>query len=365
MEIDLDTFLVTGSCVVAELYREHFAPHKPRRPGRRPALSDSEVLTLALLAQWQAQRSERAFRRYARAHWRRYSPALLGPSPFNRRVRDVGGVLCRRGPVLFRALAAAGGAAPASRVRDCVPAPLTRRCRGDRHQLFGPEAAVGHGGAAADWDYGVQLLPDVTDAGAIAGFVLAPADTDDRGPAEALVRWRVPALGTTTDRGGARTGPSGPIAPRQAVGQVADGPALADLGVAGIHWQRHRAQDYGALVLTRRDFQGAPAAAAPRAAARAHAHRRQVVERVNGWLEDRRGLHFPRARTYRGLLTRMAAKVPPSTSRACSTTGGAASPSPASAPSRRPASMPHRHPGSKQCASRILRQPVSTYILRA
>ena len=37
--------------------------------------------------------------------------------------------------------------------------------------------------------------------------------------------------------------------------------------------------------------------------------RRQVVETVNGWLEDTLGLKFPRARTCWGLLTRLAAKV--------------------------------------------------------
>ena len=61
MPIDLDTFLTTVYCIVDELYHQHFAAHKPRRPGKRPELSDSEVLTLAILAQWQQDRSERDF----------------------------------------------------------------------------------------------------------------------------------------------------------------------------------------------------------------------------------------------------------------------------------------------------------------
>ena len=322
MEIDLDTLLVTVYCLVDDLYRAHFAPHKPWRPGRRPELSDSEVLTLALLAQWQAQRSERAFLRYAAAHWRPYFPALLSQSAFNRRVRDVWGVLCQLGPLVCRELIATGAdGAPAYHVVDCVPVPLLRRCRGDRHKLFGLEAGIGHGGSDDDWYYGVQLLLDVTAAGGIVGFVLASASTDDRWLAEAIFRWRVapaaPAptdaelvavLGKSKERGGARQGPSGPIAPRPGVGERAEGPYLSDLGFAGQHWQRHWARDYGALVLTRRDFQEAPDASNPQAA-RAHAHLRQVVERVNGWLEDRLGLHFPRARTYWGLLTRIAAQV--------------------------------------------------------
>ncbi len=98
MEIDLDTFLTTVYDITDLLYQRDYAPHKPQRPGKKPELSDSEVLTLALLAQWHTDRSERAFGRYAAKHWRSYFPRLLSQSQFNRRVRDRCGVLCRLGP---------------------------------------------------------------------------------------------------------------------------------------------------------------------------------------------------------------------------------------------------------------------------
>ncbi len=72
MELDVDTFLTTVYCIVDELYQRHYAPHKPRRPGPRPEMSDSEVLTVTILAQWQQDRSERAFLKYAGRHWRGY-----------------------------------------------------------------------------------------------------------------------------------------------------------------------------------------------------------------------------------------------------------------------------------------------------
>lgn len=52
MALDLDTFLVALYTVVDDLYQQHAAPVKPVRPGPGPAVSDSEVLTLALCAQW-------------------------------------------------------------------------------------------------------------------------------------------------------------------------------------------------------------------------------------------------------------------------------------------------------------------------
>src|SRR5438128_7186029 len=100
MELDLDTFLVTVYCPVDTLYQAQFAAAKPRRPGAKPSLSDSEVLTLMLLGQWEPRRSERAFVSYVRKHWRSYFPAMLSQSACNRRARDLWGGLCQLGPLL-------------------------------------------------------------------------------------------------------------------------------------------------------------------------------------------------------------------------------------------------------------------------
>ena len=61
---NLDTFLVALYSTVDDLYQKHYAPHKPKRRGKNPDLSDSEVLTLVICAQWHGT-SQRAFIRYA------------------------------------------------------------------------------------------------------------------------------------------------------------------------------------------------------------------------------------------------------------------------------------------------------------
>jgi hypothetical protein len=321
MELDLDTFLVTVYCVIDDLYQETFAAHKPVRPGAEPEMSDSEVLSVVVLTQWQQSRSESAFVRYVRHHWRAYFPRVLSPSAFNRRARDLMGVLCALGPVISRRLDQALGSTPLYEVLDTVPVPLMRRCRGDQQHLFGREAAIGQGGSDKDWYYGVTLLGAVTSSGLISGFVLGPANTQERWLAEALVRWRhaptapppsaadlVPLVGPSHKRGG-RVGPTGPLAPRQGVGTASSAPYLADLGFAGQAWQQHWARDYGAFILTKADYaQGADPADA-QGAARWVASLRQVVETVFHTLSARFGLTFPRARTYWGLLARLGAKV--------------------------------------------------------
>jgi hypothetical protein len=156
--------------------------------------------------------------------------------------------------------------------------------------------------------------------GLISGFVLGPANTDGRWLAEALLRWRTdpaapaptlaqlaPVLGRPKD-GSRRRGPSGPLGPRAGVGTPSELPYLGDLGFAGAAWQRHWQAQYGATVLTKADY--AAVSAAERAAAGQWlCSLRQLIETANAVLCELLGLKFPRARTYWGLLTRLAAKI--------------------------------------------------------
>lgn len=310
MTLDLDTFLVALYTITDDLYRQYGAPHKPSRPGQRPQLSDSEVLTLAICAQWY-HGSERAFIRHAAAHWRSYFPRLLSQSAYNRRTRDLAGVLVHLVPQVAKAL---GAYATANQVFDTVPVPLMRRCRGQHHRLFADEAAIGRGGSDKDWYYGCKLLVAVTDAGVITGFTLAPASTEDRWVAEAFLCWRADPWATPCGpqdlppshrRGGSYVGPTGPLWPRNGAGALSPVPYIGDNGFWGKWWTGHWQQDYQATVFTPKAYQGDSA----KALRRQHAGWRQVVETINEHLEHVFGLHFPGARSKWGLLTRVAAKL--------------------------------------------------------
>jgi hypothetical protein len=318
MKIDLDTFLTTLYCITSDLYQAHFAEQKPVRRGKRAEVSDEEVLTLAILAQWQPKRSERAFVQETLPKWRAYFPRLLSQSQLNRRMRDVAGVLSALGPAIgLMVNQALGGAV--YEVVDGVPVALMRRCRGDRHRCFSTEAAIGVGGSDRDYYYGVKLLTVVNGHGLITGFVFGPANTEERWLAEALLRWRCDPTApppTVADleaflpkwrpSRGQRRGPTGPLAAATGVGKATAPLYLADLGFHGQLWQRHWLLDYQAAILTQDAFDGLVNEA--QLDRQLHSLR-QVIEGVNSLLTECLGLSFPRARTFWGLLTRLAAKV--------------------------------------------------------
>jgi hypothetical protein len=322
MTLDLDTFLTTLYCLVDDLYQREYASLKSRRPGPAPQMGDSEVLTLALLCQWQSRKSERAFLRYAKAHWQAYFPRFLSQSAFNRRVRDLCGVLCSLGPRVGEELVSRLGEPPLYEVLDGVPVPLLRGVRGRRHRLFGCEAGRGVGGSDRHWYWGVRLLDTVAPCGAILGFVIGSASTEERWLAEALLRWRCqptaaaptaeelePVLGKSKERGGKRQGPTGPIRGRLAAGRPHSGVYVADRGLRGKEWTRHWREHYGASVLTRADYEAEPCPHKRERAGQWLSRLRQVVETVHELLQEVLGLSFPKARTPWGVLTRLAAKV--------------------------------------------------------
>jgi hypothetical protein len=321
MDFDVNTFLTTLYTTIDEWYQAEIAASKPVRPGPKPSVSESEVLTITVLAQWQQNRSERAFLRLVARQWQGYFRRQLSQSAFNRRVRDLAGVLCRLGPALEQVVdLLLGGSAYA--VVDGVPVPLMRRCRGERHRLFGAEAGIGRGGSDKEWYYGVKLLTVVDAHGLISGFVLAPASTEEHWLLEAALRWRqdptapqptaadlAEALGPSHSRGGQRTGPTGPVGPRLGVGQPSTVPYLGDLGYTGARWVAHWWAAYGAQVLTKADYVAVPDEAARQAARSWFSGLRQVVETINNLLSEQLGLKYPRARSRWGLFARIAAKV--------------------------------------------------------
>jgi hypothetical protein len=311
MLIDLDPFLVALYTIVDDLSQQQAVRLKPERPGARPTVADSERLTLALCAQWWG-RSERAFLRHARAHWRAYFPRFLSQSAYNRRCRALAEQLVALVPAVAAQLQAATAA---YQVLDTVAVPLLRRCRGQRQRLFGAIAAIGRGGSDKEWYYGCKLLVAVTPTGVVTGFVVAPANTEKRWVADALLGWRADPHAAPLQvadlpsprrpNGRPYVGPTGPRWPPQGAGAPGRGGDLADKGFWGRWWQQHWRHDYGAALTTPKAYPG-PAAAPAR-----HQHRRrcQIVETMNGHLIRSFGLHFPGARSPRGLLTRLAAKL--------------------------------------------------------
>ena len=271
--MDLDSFLVSLYVLVDDWRRRQRPADRPK-PGRPALLSASEVLTLAILAQWPRFRSERDFWRFAQAHLRSYFPRLVSQGQLNRRIRAVEPELRALQSGLAGTLA---DPSEAYRVMDTTLVPAIVRARARRGGLFAGQASFGRCRSKTEWVYGFKVALVVSSKGVVTAFFLASAACDERPIGEALI---------AEDRHASY---------------------LADKGFSSLAWERRWLECYGALVAATPKENSRRAW--PEAARRWAAGKRQIIEGVIGQLKDLFGLERHRAKTLGGLLARLAAKV--------------------------------------------------------
>ena len=271
--MDLDSFLVSLYVLVDDWWKLDRSSKLPKI-GRPVLLTDSEVLTLAILAQWPRFRSERDFWRFASSHLRSYFPTLCSQSQFNRRVRALEPELRALQLAFAREL---DEPSALYRVVDTTLVPAMVRVRASRKGLFCGQASFGRSATKTEWVYGFKVALVVDPEGVVSAFGLAPAASDERPIGDALI---------ASDRYDVY---------------------LADKGFTGVEWERRWMEVYAALVAA------APKNNSRRAWTKADRRwasgKRQIIEGVIGQLKDFFSLERHRAKTLGGLLTRLAAKI--------------------------------------------------------
>ena len=280
---DVDTFLTVLYVTVDDFSKRQPAP--ALQPGPAAALSQSEVITLALFSQWRAFESERAFYRYACRRLLSAFPTLPARSQFNRLVRR------HHDAIVAFALALGQQISMPSvgyEVVDSMGVPVRNAKRRGRGWLAG-QAALGWCNRVG-WFMGCKLLTVVTRVGAITGFGLGPGNSGDHLLAETLLAAR------------AHSAPHLP-----SVGHSLDACYIADKGFAGQQVRFRWWRSYGALVITQPD-QKRPHPW-PKRLRRWLASLREIVETVHDRLLETFRLEHERPHALRGLQARLAAKV--------------------------------------------------------
>jgi Transposase DDE domain len=272
--MDLDSFLVSLYVLTEDWWKTtHYSANVPT-PGRPALISEAEILTLAILAQWPRFRSERDFWRFAYAHLREYFPTLPSQSQFNRRVRALQSEM-RSLQLHLASLLTDEGAV--YHVLDTTLIPAVVRVRACRNGLFAGQATFGRCASKTEWVYGFKVGLSITPEGVITAFTLAEASADERPIGEILIR-----------RDGHHA-------------------YLADKGFCSVEWERRWLTEYGALVAaTPKDNSKR---AWPKADQRWASGKRQIIEGVINQLKDQFFLERHRAKTLEGLLARLSAKI--------------------------------------------------------
>ena len=272
--VDLCTYVYV---VADEVYREAVAPYDTR-PGPRSGFSDSELLTVSIVAELVGLDAETRCLAYLRRNHPDLFPRLPERSRYNRRRRQLAEVTNRvRGAVMARLWGVLEAEGVDRCAIDSVPVPAVgfHQARHE-HRWYG-EAAYGRVASKKQTVYGFKLHLLVSASGLILDFALVAANAADGTLAEQLLIDKV-GLVVLGDKG------------------YTNGPLhqlLATRNALTVLTPRRRNQ---------RDQ-------LPEALTRAINQARQIIETVNSQLVNQFALQRNRAKSVWGLATRLHAKL--------------------------------------------------------
>ena len=178
MPPDLDALLVALYVLADDLL--------PKRsgPGRKPRISDAELITLAVAQIFLDCPSERRFLRFARARLGHLFPYIPKQAGYNKRVRALAPQICllvnavaRSSPSFYDRL----------RLLDSTPVPCAQSRETVKRSELAGSAAYGYCASHSRYFWGFRLYLVCSPDGMPHGFCLAPANEPEREVAAALL----------------------------------------------------------------------------------------------------------------------------------------------------------------------------------
>ena len=85
----MEYFIIAVFCKVDELLKEITVSQKVRSKGFEPGLSDSEVMTMEIVAEYQGIETDVGSWQYFRQHWRGWFPSLKSRTTFVRQAANL------------------------------------------------------------------------------------------------------------------------------------------------------------------------------------------------------------------------------------------------------------------------------------
>ncbi|MGV2827292.1 IS982 family transposase [Myxosarcina sp. GI1(2024)] len=182
--IDFETLIVTIFVLVDDWYQQEGKALKGKSPGAKAEMSDSEIISLAIMMDYLPFPGETQFIGFIRANYGEWFPDLLDQSQFNRRLRKLGQMLESLRRKWVKQL---GGTDALSLVIDTKPIPVMGYRRSKRHSDFEGSADYGYCAARKMKYFGYKLVMLSTIDGIPIAYDLVAANTDERQAVEGVL----------------------------------------------------------------------------------------------------------------------------------------------------------------------------------
>ena len=183
--IDFESLLVIVFVLVDDWYKSSKKLLKSKSAGVKPEMSNSEIMTLALMMDYLPFPGESQYLGFIRANYGKWFPNLLERSQFNRRLRKLGAEI----EILRRMwVQQLGSGDEKSFVIDTKPIPVVGYRRSKKHSDFDGSASYGYCAARKMKYFGYKLVVLSTLDGIPVAYELVPANTDERKAVEGVLQ---------------------------------------------------------------------------------------------------------------------------------------------------------------------------------
>lgn len=173
----IEEFIIAVFFCVDDLMQELTQQYPVRQRGFAPALSDSEVLTMEIVAEYLGIDTDKGIWQYFRRHWREWFPAIPSRTTF---VRQAANLWQYKECVQQRLADRLGASSDELHLVDGIPIPLCCFTRAPGCRKFQAEADYGYCAAKDLIYYGFHGHLMISGSGVISGFTLTPANGSER-----------------------------------------------------------------------------------------------------------------------------------------------------------------------------------------
>lgn len=173
----IDEFIIAVFCCVDDLLQAVMQEHPIRQKGFAPALSDSEVITMEIVAEYQGIDTDQGMWQYFRRHWLEWFPRLGSRVTL---AQQAAHLWQYKALLQTRLTSQLGALADDLHLVDGIPILLCGLSRAPRCRSFKGEAAYGYCAAKKEFYYGFHGHLMLNGTGVITGFTLTPANGSQR-----------------------------------------------------------------------------------------------------------------------------------------------------------------------------------------
>lgn len=180
----IDHFIIAVFCLIDDELKRMLGTQKVRKSGPRPALEDSEVMTMEIVGEFLGIDTDKGIWEYFKGHWSCFFPDIPDRSNFAKQAANLHVIKRLLQEHLTKVLGAYGDNL---HLIDGLPIPVCKLARAHFSKIFKGDVAYGYCATKKEHYYGFRGHIVSSSIGIITGATFTAANIDERDVCPELV----------------------------------------------------------------------------------------------------------------------------------------------------------------------------------